>query len=97
MQKVFKQPFSSVRMKIMQTKRSFRLEFKRQIRLAVTAAIGFSIAYAWREAIFDTFQSFVTRFLDVAEGHYLSESYTAIAMTLAGVLLILLTSKLLKD
>ncbi len=84
-------------MKIMQTKRSFRLEFKRQVRLAVTAAIGFSIAYAWRQAIFDTFQSFVVRFLDVPEGHYLSENYTALAITLAGVLVILLTSKVLKD
>lgn len=84
-------------MKILQTKRSFKLEFKRQIRMAITAAIGFSIAYAWREAIFDTFQNFVTRFLDVPEGHYLSESYTAVAITIAGVAAILLTSKVLKE
>ena len=84
-------------MKIMQTKRSFRAEFKRQIRLAITAAIGFSIAYAWREAIFETFQNFVTRFLDIQEGHYLSETYTAVFITITGVIIILLTSKLLRD
>ena len=84
-------------MNILQTKRSFRLEFRRQIRMAITAAIGFSIAYAWRQAIFDTFQSFVARFLDVPPTHYLSENYTALFITLAGVLLIFLTSKLLKE
>lgn len=78
-------------------KRSFKLEFKRQMRMAVTAAIGFSIAYAWREAIFDTFRSFVARFLDVPPTHYLSETYTALAITLAGVLLIFITSRLLRD
>lgn len=84
-------------MGILDTKRSFRKEFRRQIRLAVVAAIGFSVAFAWRNAIFNTFQSFVTRFLDIEVGHYLSEVYTATAITLAGVLLILLTSKMLKD
>lgn len=84
-------------MKIFQAKRSFKAEFKRQIRLAVTAAIGFTIAFAWRNAIFEAFQSFVSRFLDVPIGHYLSETYTALAITLGGVLLILLTSKVLRE
>jgi hypothetical protein len=84
-------------MKILKTKRSFRTEFKRQIRLALTAAIGFTIAYAWRQAIFDAFHNFVTRFLDVPPEHYLSETYTALVITLAGVLLIFLTSKMLRD
>lgn len=84
-------------MKIFETKRSFRLEFKRQIRLAIVAAIGFSVAFAWRNAIFDSFQSFVARFLDLQVGHYMTEVYTAIAITLAGVILIFITSKLLKE
>ena len=84
-------------MNILKTKRSFRKEFKHQLRLAIVAAIGFSIAWAWRNAIFDLFQSFVSRFLDIQPGHYLTELYTSIAITLAGVLLILLTSKLLKE
>ena len=84
-------------MQIFEVKRSFKKEFKRQIRLAVIAAIGFTIAYAWKEAIFDTFQSFVSSFLDVPIGHYLSQTYTAITITLAGVILIFITSKLLRD
>jgi len=84
-------------MKYFDTKRSFKKEFRRQIRLAILAAIGFTIAFAWKTAVFNTFQSFVSRFLDVPIGHYLSQTYTAIAITLAGVLLIFLTSKILKD
>lgn len=84
-------------MKVFKTKRSFRKEFKRQIKFAIIAAIGFTIAFAWREAVFSTFQSFVARFLDVTPDHYLSENYTALAITIAGVLVIFITSKLLKD
>ena len=38
-------------------KRTFKSEFKRQIRLAIAAAAGFLIAFAWREAIFNAFQN----------------------------------------
>ena len=78
-------------------KRSFGQEFKRQIRLAVVAAIGFTIAFAWRNAVFDAFQTYVARILDVQVGHYLTEVYTAIAITIAGVILIFFTSKILKE
>ena len=84
-------------MKVLMTRRSFKKEFKRQIKMAIVAAVGFTIAFSWRQAIFDTFQSFVVRFLDVQPDHYLSENYTALAITLAGVLIIFATSKLLRD
>lgn len=84
-------------MNILNPKRSFKTEFKRQIRLALTAAIGFTIAFAWRNAVFDSFLSFVSRFLDVSQDHYLTEIYTALAITIFGVFLIFLTSKLLRE
>lgn len=84
-------------MKVLKTRRSFKKEFRRQIKMAIVAAVGFTIAFSWRQAIFDTFQSFVVRFLDVQPGHYLSENYTAFAITIAGVLVIFITSKLLRD
>jgi hypothetical protein len=84
-------------MRILETKRSFRKEFKRQIRFAIVAAIGFSVAFAWRQAIFDAFQNYVSRVLDIQPGHYLTEIYTAITITVVGVLLIMLTSKILKE
>jgi hypothetical protein len=77
--------------------RSFRKEFRKQIRLAVVAAIGFTIAFAWRNAIFDSFQDALVRFLDVQKYHFLTEIYTALAITIVGVSLILVTSKFLKE
>jgi len=84
-------------MKVFQIKKSFKKEFRRQIRLAVIAAIGFTIAFAWKRAVFDTFQNYVSRIMDVPAGQYLTEIYTALAITLFGVLLIFLTSKILKE
>lgn len=78
-------------------KTSFKRELKRQTRLAIAAAIGFIIAYGWRNAIFDTFESFVVRFFDVPAGHYSTEVYTALVMTTMGIILILATSKILED
>ena len=78
-------------------KRTFWKEFRRQIRLALMSAVGFTIAFAWRNAIFDTFQNYVSRILDVAPSHYLTEVYTATAITAAGVAFLFLTSNLLKD
>ncbi|MDP1695610.1 MAG: DUF5654 family protein [archaeon] len=84
-------------MNLLQPKRSFKREFKRQIRLAIVAAIGFTIAFAWREVVFDTFQDFIVQFLDVIEGHPLTKMYTAIAITLVGVIAIYASSRLLRD
>jgi hypothetical protein len=84
-------------MKILKTKRSFRQEFKRQIRLAVVAAIGFLIAFAWRDAILELSRNFVARLLDVTPQHYLTATYSAIFLTLIGVFLILISSKLLRE
>lgn len=84
-------------MQILKTRRSFRKEFKRQIRLAIIGAIGFTIAYGWKEAIFNTFQNYVSRFLEVTADHFLTKTYTALALTIAGVMTIFVTSYFLKD
>jgi len=84
-------------MRMLKTSRSFKKEFKRQLRFAIIAGIGFSVAFAWRNAVFDTFRNWVSRILDVSPEHYLTQTYTATAITLAGVLLIFITSKLLKE
>ena len=84
-------------MKYFNVKKSFKKEFKRQIKLAVLAAIGFTIAFAWKRAVFDTCLSYVSRFMDLPTNHYTAEVYTAVAITLIGVMLIFLTSKLLRD
>ncbi len=78
-------------------KRSFKKEFKRQAKEAIIVAIGFTIAFAWREAIFDTFRGIVAKLMDLSDKSYVSEHYTAIAITIFGVLSIYVTSKLLRD
>ena len=83
-------------LRLFKHKSSFKKEFKKQIKLAIIAAVGLTIAFSWREAIFNTFENFVSRFLDIPPDHYLSNIYTAITITLAGVLIILGTSKILK-
>lgn len=77
-------------------KKSFRKEFKRQTKEAIIVAIGFTIAFAWREAIFDTFNKIISKIFDM-NGSVASEHYTALAITLVGVLAIYVTSKLLRD
>jgi len=73
----------------------FKQEFKRQIRLAVTAAIGFIIAFAWRDAIMTWFNSFVSLITKIPADQ-IPLSITAITATIFGVILIVITSKLLK-
>lgn len=84
-------------MRMLKVKRTFWKEFRRQIRFALVAGVGFTVAFAWRNAVLDTFTNFVSRILDVAPDHFLTETYTALAVTLAGVGFIFLTSNLLKD
>jgi hypothetical protein len=97
-QNVFKQAkITCVGMKILQTKKSFRREFKRQLRLAIVAAIGFTVAFAWRNAVYDTFQNWIARILDVTPQHYTTETYTALGITLFGVLAIFITSRILRE
>lgn len=84
-------------MNLFSRRKSFLKELKRQFRMAIVAAIGFTIAFGWRNAIFGALENFVSRFLDIAPGHYLTELYTAMFLTLLGVILLFMTSNLLKD
>lgn len=82
--------------RIFSIRRSFKKEFKRQLRFAIMAAVGFLIAFAWRNAIYNSSRDIVEKFLEVANTP-LTEVYTAIFITLMGVALIFLTSKFLRD
>jgi hypothetical protein len=83
-------------MKILQVRKSFKKEFKRQIKFAIIAAVGFTIAFAWRDAVFTSVLNYVSKILDVAPSHFLTEIYTAITITVLGVIVILITSKIFK-
>ena len=83
-------------MKIFKTRRSFRKEFKRQIRLAVIAAIGFTVAFAWRNAIYEAFKGIVEKFISTTQ-FAATEIFTALTITIIGVALIFITSRILKE
>ena len=83
-------------MRILKTNKSFRKEFKRQIKLAIVAAIGFTIAFAWKETILNMMENTA-----ITLGNNLSLGYSPLFMplltTFLGVIIIYILTKLLKD
>jgi len=75
-------------------KTRFLKELRRQIRLAIAAAIGFVIAFAWKDTIIrmvGDYYSNLNKVMPIG-----SSILTSLTITLIGVLLILLSSRLLE-
>lgn len=83
-------------MRILKTKKSFRKELKRQLRYAIAAAAGFLIIFAWRDAIINASRNLVKRFAETTP-IATTEVTTAVFFTIIGVIIIIISSKLLKD
>lgn len=77
-------------------KRRFFKEFKRQVKYAIAAGCGFLIAYAWKETIWNTAQNIVNKLMDSAKTS-INNTSTAIILTAIGVIIILISSRLLRD
>lgn len=71
----------------------FKKELKKQIRMALTAAIGFIIAFSWRDYIMEVTQGWLANYQYLAANIAL---FSAIFLTFVGVFLILISSKLLE-
>jgi hypothetical protein len=71
----------------------FRKELKKQVRMALTAAIGFIIAFSWRDYLMSITQNWLSNLGSLTDSIVL---FSAIFLTFVGVVLILLTSKLLQ-
>jgi len=76
--------------------RNFKKEFRRQIRMLVIITLGFTIAFTWRQTIFDASQAFVKLFTDV-QGSTALSVLTSLFITIVAVLLIYLAAHYLKD
>lgn len=76
-------------------RRSFKKEFKRQVRMAVAAAIGFIIAFSWRNFVYDVTKAWLEKITPLS-GAFESGLASALIITIIGVILILISSKLLK-
>lgn len=73
---------------------NFKREFKRQIRLALAAAVGFIIAFAWKDFVLKLTGDALSKFLEL--NPIMSVLLISIVVTFLGVLIILISSKLLK-
>ena len=76
--------------------RRFKREFKRQIRTLILITLGFTIAFTWRQTIFDLSQSFV-KFITNVKSPNTSNILTSIFITIVSVILIYLTAYMFKD
>lgn len=75
--------------------RNFRQEFRKQMRMLLVVTIGFTIAFTWRQTIFDASQSLMQKFFS-SSGVY-SSILTSTFITFSGLILLYLTSQLLKE
>jgi len=76
--------------------RKFKKEFKRQLRMLIIITLGFTIAFTWRQTIFDLSQTLMQFFTRTQNSTALS-ILTSIFITIVSVVLIYLTSYYLKD
>ena len=75
--------------------KNFKGEFRKQLRLALAAAVGFIIALAWKDFIFKLTGDFLSKFLKL--NLLTSALAISIFLTFVGVLIILISSRILKE
>ncbi len=80
---------------MVKSKTKFKEEFRRQLRLAVAAAIGFIIAYSWRDFILELSKDTITRITSTLNVHLINLS-SSLFITIVGVIVILISSKILQ-
>jgi uncharacterized protein involved in cysteine biosynthesis len=74
----------------------FKNEFTHQLRTLILITLGFTIAFTWRQTIFDLTEAFVKFCINVKGAAYLS-LLTSITVTIFSILLMIIFSFLLKD
>jgi len=74
----------------------FKREFRRQIRTLIIVTLGFTIAFTWRQTLFDISQEIVEFFLHIEISSTLS-ILTSLFITLVSVVLVYLSAHFLKD
>ena len=74
---------------------NFKREFRKQLRLALAAAVGFLIALAWKDFIFRITGDFLSKFLKLSQ--ITSALAISIFLSLIVVLIILISSRILKE
>ncbi|MBU0760054.1 MAG: hypothetical protein KJ600_00430 [Nanoarchaeota archaeon] len=75
--------------------KNFQKEFKKQVRLIVIVTLGFTIAFSWRQTIFDAVQTLVQKLTN--SNGLPSSVLTSIVITLISLLIIYITAHLLRE
>ncbi len=74
----------------------FKAEFRRQVRLFIIVTLGFTIAFTWRQTVFDTTQ-WIVRAITHIENSAAASILTSTAITLISLLFIWVTSHFLQE
>ncbi len=83
-------------LRIQREARKFKKEHRKEIRLLVVLTLSFTIAFTWRQTLFDLSQTFV-QFITNIEGSVTSTILTSTFITIISILLIRVTSHILKE
>lgn len=74
----------------------FKREFARQLRLAIAAAVGFIIAFSWRNFVFELTRNWIKAISSITNTNIVNFT-SSMLITILGVLIILASSRLLKS
>jgi len=77
-------------------KRRFGREFRRQLRMAISAAVGFLIAFSWKDTLLMLLEKQVQLFTTMTSALNVS-LVSSILATILGVLVIIISTHLLKE
>lgn len=76
--------------------RNFRSEFKHQVRLIIIITLAFTIAFSWRETVFDLFTGLAKWLTDINNEESLSILASTL-ITITSIIIIYVTAHVLKD
>jgi hypothetical protein len=74
----------------------FRKELKNEARMFIVVAVALSIAFAWRQTLFEIALAAVNSIF-TPDGEIKASMMASTLITIVGILIILLSSKILKD
>jgi len=76
--------------------RKFNEELRRQIRMVIIVTFGFTIAFTWRQTLFDISKSLMNFLLNIENSAALSIA-ASIFVTFLSIIIIYLSAHFLKD
>ncbi len=76
--------------------RNFKKEFRRQLRLLIIITLGFTIAFTWRQTIFDLSSNFIGYLTNITNSSEL-DVLASTLITVVSLIIIYITAYILKD